>query len=62
MAQFPSLEFLEKAKKNNLSFCDCVQCGSFILCFCDNGLCLACWEILDYYWWIVLSLENLSNY
>jgi hypothetical protein len=60
MTIFPSIECLEKAKKNNISFCDCVHCGDFILCFNESGLCLECWEVLETYWWLVSPLENLS--
>jgi len=56
MTKLPPLEFLERAKKNNLYFGDCIQCGNFRLCFDDNGLCLECWEILEEYWWLISPL------
>lgn len=61
MTNFPSKEFLDKAKKNNMNFCDCIQCGTFCLCFDDNGLCLYCWEILAEYWWLASPLESMSS-
>lgn len=60
MTNLPSIEYLEKAKRYNINFCDCIECGSFRLCFDDNGLCLDCWEILETYWWLASPLESLS--
>ena len=60
MTDFPSIEYLERTKKYNMSFCDCTQCGSFKICTNNDGLCIDCWEIFNTYWWLVSPLESLS--
>jgi hypothetical protein len=43
-----------------MSFCDCIQCGSFKICTNNDGLCMDCWEVLDTYWWLSSPLESYS--